>query len=59
MSDLEPEVVEAIQAISSEDDFNNADQAVKEALQTWEFDTDDSAEVAAVLAEPAGDEQTA
>ena len=59
MSDLEPEVVEAIQAISSEDDFNNADQAVKEALQTWEVDADDSAEVAAVLAEPAADEQTA
>jgi hypothetical protein len=59
MSDLDPEVVAAIQAISSADDFNNADAAVKEALQTWEFDTDDSAEVAAVLAEPTNDQQTA
>ena len=60
MSDLDPEVVAAIQAINSEDDLNNADEAVKEALRTWEFDTDDGAEVAAVLAEPPDlDEQQA
>lgn len=53
MSNLEPDVIAAIQAIQSEDDYHSADERVKEALRTWmEADPDVINEVGSLLDDP-------
>ena len=53
MSNLEPDVIAAIQAIHSEDDYHKADERVKEALRTsGEAGGDAINELAAMLDDP-------
>jgi hypothetical protein len=53
MSELQPDVIAAIQAIQSPEDYRAADDSVKEALRTWmEADPDVINEIDAVLDDP-------
>ncbi|MGZ4790398.1 MAG: hypothetical protein ACXWBO_00920 [Ilumatobacteraceae bacterium] len=57
MSELQPDVIAAIQAMQSPEDYHAADDRVKEALRTWlESDPDVINEVGAVLDDPPIDE---
>ena len=53
MSELQPDVIAAIQAIQSPEELAAADDRVKEALKTWmEADPDVINEIGAVLDDP-------